>query len=345
MKVVIVGGGFCGSLVAQELERRAELDVILVDKKEYFEYTPGVPKLLTENTSHSKIVVPYSRFLRKTQILTETVTKVTPDAVETRNQKISFDFLVVSTGVEYPILLENKKNVFAVKSGETVKHAGDIIKDAAKIIIVGGGLIGTEAAAEIATMMPKKQIVLVHSQDRLIKRNPMTASKYAAWFLQGHGVEIIYNEKIKYHKDGVFVTDKERTIHADVGLWCAGNKVNPWFMNQFEKEIFTPDKELRVNQFLQLQGYRSIFIGGDITNLSEEKTAQYADRHAKLITQNILRLVQKKPLKEYKAIIAPQIISLGPSNGLLTMSRFVLPGFIPGIGKWVVEKYTLGRFL
>jgi NADH dehydrogenase FAD-containing subunit len=345
MKVVIVGGGFCGSLVAKELDRREELNVTLLDKKDYFEYTPSVPKLLTKSKYHSKIIVPYKRFLKKTQILTETVTRVTPQIIETKSKKIPFDYLVLSTGVEYPIFLENTKNVFTMKSGETVKQASDMIKEATKIIIVGGGLIGTEVAAELSTMLPEKQIVLVHSQDLLINRNPMIASKYATWFLRNHGVEIVYNEKIKHHKNGIFITDKKRTIHADVGLWCSGNKANPWFMDKFESNIFTDDKELRVNQFLQLHGYRNIFIGGDITDISEEKTAQNADRHARLITYNVLQSIQKKPLRAYKTRVTPLIISLGNSNGLIIMSRFVLPGSIPSIGKWAVEKFVLGRLL
>ena len=209
MKVVIIGGGLCGSLVAKELDTREELDVTLLDKKDYFEYTPSIPKLLTKSKYQSKIIVPYTRFLKKTQVLAGTVIQVTPQTVETRNEKIPFDYLVISTGVEYPILLENKKNVFTVKSGETVIQASDRIKEATKIVIVGGGLIGTEVAAELSTKTPEKQIVLVHSQDRLIHRNPMTASNYAAWFLRSHGVEILYNEKIKHHQNGVFITDKK----------------------------------------------------------------------------------------------------------------------------------------
>lgn len=344
MRLVIIGGGFCGSLIAKQLERRKELEITLLDKKKYFEYTPSLQKLFTDVDYHKKIIVSYDCFLKKTRIITETLTQVTPQKVETINGKIPFDYLVISTGVEYPILLENKKKVFTLKSGETVKQASDLVKEATKIIIIGGGLIGTEVAAEIATKMPKKDIVLVHSQDRLIKRNPVSASKYAAFFLRSHGVEIINNEKIKDHHDGIFVTDKERLIKADVGLWCAGNKANPWFMNEFEKEIFTDNKELCVNQFLQLQGYSNIFIGGDITNILEEKTAQNANRQAQLIAQNILRSLHQKPLKVYKKKITPLLISLGKYNGLLTVSSFVLPGPLPRIVKWVVEKFAIGRF-
>ena len=36
MKVIILGGGFCGAITAKKLDRQKELDVTLIDTKRLF---------------------------------------------------------------------------------------------------------------------------------------------------------------------------------------------------------------------------------------------------------------------------------------------------------------------
>jgi len=39
MKIIILGGGFCGTLVARNLEKKLpDAEIILIDKKDYFEW-------------------------------------------------------------------------------------------------------------------------------------------------------------------------------------------------------------------------------------------------------------------------------------------------------------------
>ena len=44
---MVVGGGFCGAMVAYKLDKNPELHVTLVDTKEYAENTPAVLRLMT----------------------------------------------------------------------------------------------------------------------------------------------------------------------------------------------------------------------------------------------------------------------------------------------------------
>ncbi len=343
IRIVIVGGGFCGSSIAASLEKEKNFSVTLIDKKPYFEYSPGIIKLISEPQFHRRIKKPYTEFLRNTTILADSVTAITPETVETNKETHSYDFLVIATGIDYPVFLKNKTNVYTVKSGDVVKNLHSRIISAHKILIVGGGLIGTEAAGEIVTAYPEKELVLVHSADRLIERNPLAASHYARNFLEEHGVKILCNQRVTTHKENRYITENDQQISADVALWCAGIDHNPSFMKGFSDKIFSDNQALKVNRFLQLQGYDNIFVGGDITGVTEEKTAQNADRHALLISSNLNRTIHNQSLMPYKPYTIPLVISLGRVDGLFAYPPLAVPGFIPAFLKWAIEKVSLYR--
>jgi NADH dehydrogenase FAD-containing subunit len=343
MKVVIVGGGFCGSMVAKKLDKHRDIDITLINKNNYYEFSPGLPKVIVKPAYHQKIIVPYSRFLKHTKIITDSLIQINSKFVETKKEKVHFDYLVISTGIDYPIFLQNTQNVFTIKSGNIVKEMSEKIEVAKRILIVGGGVIGTEVAGELATNTSDKKIILVHPYNRLLERNHELTSYFAQRFLEKHEVQIIFGEKVREHENKIFITDKKRKIEADIAIWCAGIQCNPWFMKSFPKSIYTERNALKVNAFLQLDGYSNIFVGGDINNVQEEKTGHNAERQARILSKNIILLNQKEPLKPYKTGISMMDISLGHWNGIISIPPLVLPGIFPGMAKWIVEMIGVGR--
>jgi len=341
MKVVILGGGFCGVFIAKKLEKHNDSQVILIDSKSYFEYQPSLHKILKNPKYISKLRVEYHSFLPKTQIIVEKIKRVTSKSVELSDKKITYDILVIGTGIDYPISLENKKDVHILKNGEEALKIAKKIKSAAQVLIVGGGLIGTEVAGEIVTKFPHINLTLVHAHERLLNRLPLDASEYTLQFLSKNNTEIIFGEKVVLHEEGCFYTNKDRKIHADLCVWCAGNKNNPSFMQHFPITCFTKKNALAVTDYLRLYGYENIFVGGDITKINEEKTARKAELHAKLIVKNIKRISKNQPLIPYTSKTSPMVISLGDLTGVIYYKK-VIPGlFIPGILKWMIQWWIL----
>ncbi len=345
MKVVILGGGFCGALVAKLLDKRKNTEVVLIDKKDYFEYTPSIHKVIFNSSYFKKISVPFSHFLKNTRVVTGKLKQVTPEFVEVDEEKITFDYLIISSGIDYPVFLENKENVCVLKSGIEAAQMGAKIISQEHILIIGGGLIGTEIAGELVSKTKGKRLVIVHSHDRLLERNPIKASNYAQKFLEKNGAQIIFGERVVDHKGNTFITDKSRNIDAESAFWCAGIKCNPWFMQGFSNSIFTERKALKVNEFLQLEGYQNIFVGGDINSVQEEKTAQNAKRHAHLIIKNLDRLKSNQSLIAHKPRSAPLVISLGDWTGIMTLPNgWVITGIVPGILKCLIEWWVLRTY-
>lgn len=343
MKIVILGGGFCGALIAKKLDAARELEIILIEKKHYFDYSPSIHKVVIHPSYLRKVIVPYYSFLEHVHIIIDNVIKVTPTYIETKKNKIGYDYLIISTGIDYPIMLKNKENVFVLKYASDAVDMSTKILNVDNLLIIGGGLIGVEIAAELVTQTKNKQISIVHSHDRLLERNPIKASQYAQRFLEKHDVNIVFNEKVIRHENHSFLTDKNKSIEAEMGIWCAGIRFDPWFMKGFTDSIFTDQKALKVNQYLQLKGYNNIFVGGDINNIREEKTAQNAERQASLIVKNIKRLLKKQSLIKYNRRNSPLVISLGNHDGITIFSQFVFKGFLSSVLKKLIEWWFVGK--
>lgn len=338
MKVVIVGGGFCGARAAMLLEKNTDWEITLIDKKTYFEFTPSIHKVIFDAGYHKKIISPFRRFLRRTKIVNDVLTAVTPTQVVLENETLQFDYLLVASGIDYPIFLENKENVFTLKNGVEAAKIGEKVVSSPKVLIIGGGLVGVEIAGELLTKNNHRDVTIVHPFDRLLERNPEKASNYAQKFLEKHGAKIIFGEKVVGHEGNKFFTDKGTEVEADVGLWCAGIKCNPWFMKGFPEDVFSERRALNVNEFLQLKGFDNIFVGGDINSVKEEKTAQNAERHAALIVNNMILKANSKPLVAHKPRSAPLVISLGDKFGIMTLPNgWVVNGRFPGWLKHVIE--------
>ena len=90
--------------------------------------------------------------------------------------------------------------------------------------------------------------------------------------------------------------------------------------------------------------YPHIYAGGDITEITEEKTAQKAKKHAHVIVKNIIAQMKGAELKPYKTGVSPLVISLGDLYGISQIDSAVLAGFGHGLLKKIIEWWTLEQF-
>ncbi|MDG6217999.1 MAG: FAD-dependent oxidoreductase [Candidatus Thermoplasmatota archaeon] len=342
MNIVILGGGFCGATVAKELDAEKNIQVTLIDKNPFFEYNPSAHKCITQPSYQQNIRISFENLLSNTNIITESVKRLFPTEVHTESKRIEFDYAVVCFGSMYPIFLSSTEQVFTLSNVHEAKQLFKALKNTKKVLVVGGGYIGTEIASELATKRPDLLITLVHSNDRMIERSPLFASSYARNFLERRGVKFLFNEKVVDHpRENEFVTEKDRKIEADVCVWCAGMKTNASFLEGFSPSTIDDFGRIKVKETLQLTEYPHIFAGGDLTAINEEKTARKAELHARIISSNIKRLRQGKSLKKYRSKKSPMVISLGDTHGIGQFGRISIPGIVPGIGKWLIEWWTI----
>ena len=341
-RVVIIGGGFAGACAAEQLEK--DFKVTLIDAKDYFEFTPSILRTIVEPEHIKKIQVLHSHYLKRAKVLMGCVKDVrAKEVILKNNKKVPFDYLVITSGSSYNLPIKEKEVVTATRA-EHLRDCYERLCEAKKVVIIGGGLVGVELAAEIAEHYKDKKITIVHSRDALMQRNHPKTIKYATKFLEKHGVKIVYGERVAKRKKGYVLTDKGTRIEDDLVFLCTGIRPNGDFLKKHFADKITERHQVRVNEYLQVVDVPHMFVAGDVTDRREEKTAQNAEKEAMAIASNLKALDKGDTLSEYVSHKRPMVISLGKWKGVFELNNIVLTGLLPGLLKSFIEWKTMRKY-
>eukprot|EP01111_Echinosteliopsis_oligospora_P010914 TRINITY_DN3483_c0_g1_i1.p1 TRINITY_DN3483_c0_g1~~TRINITY_DN3483_c0_g1_i1.p1 ORF type:complete len:398 (+),score=89.09 TRINITY_DN3483_c0_g1_i1:121-1314(+) len=345
-KVVVIGGGFAGTCAAQMLEDFYQ--VTLIDTKEYFEFTPSVLRTIVDPAHVKRLQVLHTHYLRHSNVIQREVTSVQEKQVLLNDGRtVPYDYLIINTGSTYTAPFKESKVISSARAN-TLRESNYTIRKAKSVLIIGGGLVGVEMAAEIVCHFQGKEVILVHSQSTLINRFPKRAIRYCDDFLRSRGVRIILNERIVGNKHNVYTTDQGQEIHADLAFLCTGITPNSGFLRDHYADAISGNGYIRANDCLQLQGqviYPNIFVAGDVLDMREEKLAQGAEQMASIVFGNINALERGKKPKQYiSPTDRPVLISLGKFHAVFVFKGWTVTGPFPALLKEAVEWKTLMRY-
>lgn len=344
-RLIVIGGGFAGTYAAKALEN--EFDVTLIDTKDYFEYTPGILRTIVEPDHFKKMQRMHSSYLKKAKVLVGHVREVGKGYVRFGDiddgdvsRKVSYDYLLICSGSSYNLPIKEQEVLIGSRVDHLKKAYGKLM-ESKRVLIIGGGLVGVELAAEICTHCGDKKVVLMHSRDKLIPRNDARTIKYVEKFLRRKGVELIFEERMKSVKGRVCLTESGKRIEADVIFLTVGIVPNYDFMKKNFSKALNDGNQIKVSENLQVVGLKNVFAAGDIVGIKEEKTAQNAERQAEVIVKNLRALKSGGDLKRYESKKGMMVISLGKYDGVVEGRNIVFGGKIAALMKWGIEKWIM----
>ena len=341
-KVVIIGGGFAGAMIAKKMQEN--FDVTLIDNKDYFEFTPSVPRTLLVPSKRENIEVMHRNYLKNGKFIQGLVTNIDNKTVYLNNKKkLLYNYLVICSGSRYNQPFK-QHNVFLTDRSNDLIKAHKRINNAKKILIVGGGLVGVEIAAEIATFCKNKEITIIQGSDKIIERNNEKSRIYAEKFFKDNGVKIVYNQRVVKYKNNTAITNNKKKFEADMILLCTGIIPNSGFLKKNFSKYLDDKGHIKVDEYLNFDNLNNVFAAGDVNNILEEKTAQAAEKQADIVIKNIISLEKRIPKTKYQPSDKPIVISLGRWDGIFERKNFVFGGIIPALMKWVIEKKTMWKY-
>ncbi len=294
-------------------------------------------------------------------------------------ETFTWDHLVFATGSLYPSPFKPSasQSEYAEKAErkQRVEHfasAASKIARARHVMVVGGGIVGVELAAELAKAASRspRRITLVHGGARLMDDLPASAGERAAKWLRKHGVSVLVGERyvsVPNDSKTIKVANIYRgvlsgtTLTPDEVIVATGARPATEFLSESEvsddvkpEHIKVPldgSGRIRVDQKTfrvdctfcgtfgddesgerQLEIYA---IGDCVAKPADQYLASYAHWEAEYVASRILR---GATVGSYKCPPRLICVSFGPNDGLLIWGdRILCGGFLAAVFKLVIE--------
>ncbi|XP_063817386.1 ferroptosis suppressor protein 1 [Pseudophryne corroboree] len=328
VKVVIVGGGFAG-IAAANLLKSNGIPFVLVDMKDAFHHNVAALRASVESGFARKTFISYRESYRDsfTQGKVVGINLETQNVLLESNEELHFSHLIIATGSYGPFPGKVNKIVTKDAAVQLYEDLVQQIQKAEHVVVVGGGSAGVEMAAEVKTDYPEKEVTLIHSKVALadVELEPRVR-KAVKDILLKKGVKLVLGQKVvnleelpwnKVQQNMELQLDKDtKAISADLILCCTGIRINSSCYVDIFGDKVASNGALKVNEFLQVEGYSNIYAVGDCTDLREPKMAYNAGVHAKIAVTNIINSLLEKPLKTYKTGSVSMLLSMGRNDGV-----------------------------
>ncbi|MES2963685.1 MAG: NAD(P)/FAD-dependent oxidoreductase [Bdellovibrionota bacterium] len=381
-RVVVIGGGFGGINVTKKLSGRRDVEVTIIDRRNYHLFQPLLYQVAMAGLNPGEIATPIrSIFAGKNNVrsLMGEVRSVdlSQKVLGTDFGPVPYDSLVLACGAQHSYFGHEEWEPFApglktleqateirrrvLTAFELAERADDpeLERRLLTFVIVGGGPTGVELAGTLGEISrfalskdfrhidpTKTRVILIEAGSRVLAQFDEKLSKRAARDLEKLGVTIWTNQRVtNISPDGVTLGGE--SVRAATVLWAAGVKPSP-----LNATLGVPvDKAGRVivKADLSLPGHPDVFVIGDQACFIENERAlpglaPVAMQQGRVVAANILRDIDAKPRKDFRYVDKGQMATIGRGRAVAQTSNLRLSGMIAWFAWLLVHIYYLVGF-
>ncbi len=267
-RIVILGGGFAGATCAQRLDRllRGEdAEVVLINRTNYFVFTPLLVEAGTGSLEPRHAVVPLRDFVPGATLRTAEVTGVDRDrrvvrytlVGDTHQQEMAYDHLVAALGsitrlppvpglATYGFGMKSLWDAVALRDRaiELLERA-DATRDGTRrrallhLVVVGGNFTGVEVAGEFSAFLraasrayrnvatAECRVTLVEAAPRILPSLDEDLADYALATLRNRGISVRLNTTVTAVGPESATLSTGEVVGTYTVIWCAGIAPNP----------------------------------------------------------------------------------------------------------------------
>ena len=224
--VVVIGGGYAGTLAANHLQTRRDVAVTMVNPRPEFVERIRLHQLVADTGSAT---VDYKDMLHPgVSLMVDTATDI-----DTANRRVRlargsglrYDYLIYAVGSTAAPAGVPGADEFAFPIGEfeyalRLRNRIDELAPSTPICVVGGGLTGIETAAELAEQGPQRDVTLICGP-MLGPSLREPGRRSVARQLARLGVRVLEGSVAEVGEYSVVLTDGQELTSA-VTVWTAG---------------------------------------------------------------------------------------------------------------------------
>ena len=304
-RVVILGGGFAGIGAARKL-KKADADVVLVDRHDYHTFQPLLYQLATgllETTGVGHSLRDLLHDQDNVTIRKTTVSAVDLEAREVRLAELEplhYDYLVLGLGASvnffgtegaaehafpmYTLADAMRLKDHVLRKWEAADKHPELADDGAlNIVVVGGGPTGVETAGALAELYranlakdyrgipeDKARIVLVEAGPALFAMFKENLQEYTQAALEKRTVEVRTGVAVKSVSPTRVALASGDVLPAHTLVWGAGLQGNR-LVRSLGIELQRGDR-IGVGPDLTLSDHPEVYAVGDIAAITDSKT-------------------------------------------------------------------------
>jgi NADH dehydrogenase len=310
-QIVILGGGFGGVYTAMHLEKRlrraSEVDITLVNRDNFFLFTPMLHEVAASDLDITHIVNPLRKLLHRTNVFEGEVASIdlphkrvcVSHGSAPHQHELPYDHLVLALGS-----ITNFFNLPGLADHAlTMKTLGDAIhlrnrlianlEEASaecavhgrapllSVVVAGGGFAGVETVAAVNDFLRESlacypslsaellRIVLVHPGAVILPELSPKLGAYAQRKLAQRGVEIHTNTKVTAATAQAVTLSDGTTIPTRTLVWTAGTSPNPLLATL---PCATERGRLPVHTSLEVPEWPGVWALGDCALIPDRQT-------------------------------------------------------------------------
>ena len=366
-RIVIVGAGFAGLMLAQKLCKQ-NVQIVLIDKNNYHAFQPLFYQVATAGLEPSAISFPLRKIFHDKHNVHIRVTEV--KVIETVSNQIvtdlgviKYDYLVLATGADTNFF--GNKNIeekaIPMKSiGEALYLRNKLLQNfecalsasdedekqgLLNIVVAGGGPTGVEISGTLAdmknTVLPKDfpeldfnqmNIYLLEGSPKILSVMSEQASSKSKEFLEKLGVKVLINSRVKDF-DGKYVyLESGEKFRTNTLVWATGIKANN--LAGLDPNVITRGGRIKVDRFNLVEGLSNVFAIGDLCYMEEGKfphghpqLAQTAMQQGKLLAKNLNNLLQGIEMKPFSYTDLGSMATVGRNLAVVDLPFWKFQGF------------------
>jgi len=367
-RIVVLGAGFGGMQATIHLERlyrrRADVEIVLVSRQNYFLFTPLLPQIASSYIDPRHIVqtVRDVRGRRRFRFVRDEICSmdVANRRVELLSGVCDYDTLVIALGshTDHFNVSGAREHTWDYKTLEDAvvlrerlldlcEHA-DHTADAAvrrrmlTFAVVGGGYTGVELICELQNFLfgyiagryrniskTDIRLVLIEAAPEVLRGVHAKLAAHAQKRLRVEGIEIRSNAKAtRCTPEGVEINGTE-FLEAETVVWAAGVRAH-----SLVEALPGPHDRIGravVNEHLQLEAHPEVFVIGDsaaaLTAQEAPRVAPVAIAQAAIAARNIAHAERGEPLESYRYVSQGSLVSLGMNHAVVDVAGFKFSGY------------------
>ena len=295
--LIIIGGGFAGITLAEQLEHRLPpgWTLTLVSQDNFITYNPLLPEVVGASIMPGHVVAPLRQMIHCSSVCMAQVSEIdlesrTVHYLGEGTGRLKYDQLVLAVGVQSNLHLVKGMAQYALP----LKTVGDALFLRNRIIarleqaelqpdpearrwlttfvVIGGGFSGVETAGELIDFLHASlryyprirrediRVALLHGQDRLLPELSASLGEFAYRKMRMQGLEVRLNAR------AVRIDDRHVTL-ADGELIAAGTVISTigTIPNPLVNELPLPKDRGRIatSPDMSVPGFPGLWALGD----------------------------------------------------------------------------------